>query len=181
MRWKPGKVGVALKLGFLELNGEWAIDENQRKAAWELYVQLATRVPVADLHDDEGLLREALNSLYSLFATTREILTKYGPDVAISNDDGVYSFGYLAVALLNGALRPFLATWHPALLAHEADKKGDESATACEARWADNLKMRQELRDLRDALMAYAILLGEATGAPAILQSVEDTRRAASD
>ncbi|PAZ15404.1 hypothetical protein CLM62_13375 [Streptomyces sp. SA15] len=30
----------------------------------------------------EGFLREALSSLYTFFTTTREILRRYGPDVA---------------------------------------------------------------------------------------------------
>ncbi len=63
-----------VNLGFLAVETNWEIDEIQKKAAWEMYVELATRITTAELQKGEGLLREALNSLYSIFATTRGIL-----------------------------------------------------------------------------------------------------------
>ncbi len=67
------KIGVELALPFLgKISGEWAPDEAERLAAWEMYVELATRITVQPLTPDEGLIREALTSYYSLFATTRE-------------------------------------------------------------------------------------------------------------
>lgn len=67
---------------------------------------------------DQGLVREALNSLYSLFGTTRGVLKAAGPDVGASRD----SVGGIAlaqpaagIAVLNNGLRPFLAKWHPLL------------------------------------------------------------------
>ncbi len=44
-----------------------------------MYVELVTRITVVELKPDEGLLREALNSLYSLFDTTRQILENTDP------------------------------------------------------------------------------------------------------
>jgi hypothetical protein len=58
------------------------------------------------LNPDQGLLREALGSLYSLFGTTREILRKYGPTVGKPKGEGRLSFAILAVAVLNTLLRP---------------------------------------------------------------------------
>ena len=102
-------VEVGLHLGIFEVKGKWKPDEGQKKAAWEMYVELVTRISVAELHEDEGLLREALSSLYSLFITTRTILRQYGPSVAKPHDGSDLSFGFLAVAILNGVLRPVLA------------------------------------------------------------------------
>jgi hypothetical protein len=62
-----------------EIGGGWEPDESEIKAAWELYVELVTRISIVELQPEQGLLREALSSLYSLFGTTREILRKYGP------------------------------------------------------------------------------------------------------
>jgi hypothetical protein len=56
-------------------------------------------------------MREAMNSLYSLFGSTREILRKAGPTVGASHD----SVGGIAIAVLNKGLRPFLSKWHPLL------------------------------------------------------------------
>jgi hypothetical protein len=71
----PGSRNVELTLPFLgKVSGQWAPDEAERQAAWEMYVELATRITIQPLAPGEGLLREALTSYYSLFATTRTIL-----------------------------------------------------------------------------------------------------------
>ena len=44
----------------------WKVDTTQKKAAWSLYVELATRIAVQPLEVDQGLVREAMNSLYSV-------------------------------------------------------------------------------------------------------------------
>jgi len=48
-----------VSLGFIQLESTWEIDEIQKKAAWEMYVELATRITTAELKEDEGRLREA--------------------------------------------------------------------------------------------------------------------------
>jgi hypothetical protein len=174
---KLNKVGVNLRLPFLEVSGEWAPDDLERQAAWELYVELVTRVPVSKLQEDEGVLREALASLYGLFGTTRAILRKYGPGVALGKEEGTLSFGYMAVALLNGALRPFLAKWHPLLQTFEAKRPSGTAPAAHEATWDAADDMRRELDELRVALVDYAVLLGEVTRAPSLLRAVEDMAR----
>src|SRR5215217_3276074 len=102
---------VGLNLGLVYIEGTWTPTEKERRAAWEMYVELVTRLPVAKMGPDEGLLREALDSLYSLFGTTREILQRYGPNVARPSGPDNLSFGFIAVAVLNGSLRPLLARW----------------------------------------------------------------------
>src|SRR6266700_2536301 len=109
---KLTSVTVALKLPFLgDINGTWEPDEVEQRAAWEMYVELITRVSLVELQPGEGLLHEALSSLYSLFDTTRKILREYGPAVARPKGKDNISFGYLAIAILNGVLRPVLAKW----------------------------------------------------------------------
>ena len=73
---------LGLPFGIGEISGEWVPEDVERDAAWEMYVELITRVGVVKLGPDEGLVREALSSLYSLFDTTREILRCHGPAVA---------------------------------------------------------------------------------------------------
>jgi hypothetical protein len=77
---KKLSLGLPFGLG----NAEFVTDETQVRAAWSLYVELVTRIAVQPLAQDEGLYREVLNSLYSLFATTREILKEAGPSVGAS-------------------------------------------------------------------------------------------------
>ena len=168
---------VGLKLGLFDISGEWAPDEAEEKAAWEMYVELVTRISVAELKPGEGLLREALTSLYSLFLTMREILRRYGPGIARGKDGGTVSFGYIAVAVLNGALRPLLATWHPALGAHEATRRPDTSIAAHEATWDQADELRAEINRVRLVMLDYATLLADVVGAQSLLTAVKDTER----
>ncbi|MCX5559308.1 hypothetical protein [Streptomyces sp. NBC_00038] len=45
---------VKLKLPGVEVSGYWEPNNEERRAAWELYVELVTRVPVVPLREDEG-------------------------------------------------------------------------------------------------------------------------------
>jgi len=168
---------VGLKLGVVEVGGEWAPDESEEKAAWEMYVELVTRIAVAELKPGEGLLREALTSLYSLFPTTRDILRRYGPGIARGKDGGTLSFGYIAVAVLNGALRPLLAQWHPLLGSYEATRPPDVSPADHEARWDRAAELREEINRVRRVLLEYSTLLADVVGAQSLLAAVRDTER----
>jgi hypothetical protein len=158
-------IHVNLKLPFVEIAGTWQPDESQRKASWEMYIELVTRIAVIELRPGEGLLREALSSLYSLFDTTRKILREYGPVIA-KPSGGDLSFGYIAVAVLNLVLRPLLAHWHPLLEDWESQKPAAVSPLAHEQKWDEAPALRQELNGVRDALREYALLLEKAAGVP---------------
>src|SRR5438105_11241700 len=152
------KIGIPY-LG--EVEGTWEPDESEQRAAWEMHVELATRISVAELQPGEGLFREALSSLYTLFDSTRDILRKYGPTVAEPKGKGNLSFGYLAVAILNGALRPVLAKWYPLLLDNEAHRDSSVSLLEHERRWAQYDELRRVLNELRGMLVEYANLLAQ--------------------
>ncbi|WP_042439980.1 hypothetical protein [Streptacidiphilus albus] len=163
---KPKQFTVKLAVPlFGEVSGVWEPVDAERRAAWELYVELATRISVVDLAPDEGLLREALSSLYSLFGITRGILRSYGPDVAPRRGPGYVSFGILAVTVLNGALRPLLATWHPRLVAYEATRREGADPVAHERQWAQAASLRSELDAVRRSLTQLANALAEVAGA----------------
>lgn len=49
-----------------------------------------TPIAVIELGPSEGMLREALASLYSLFDTTRGILRELGPTVTQARGEGAY-------------------------------------------------------------------------------------------
>jgi hypothetical protein len=130
-----------------------------------------TRIAVVPLGAEEGLLREALSSLYSLFGTTRDILRRYGPGVAEPKPGGQYSFGTLAVAMLNIGLRPVLARWHPALEEWEATRPSERSRGEHERAWEHASDLRAALDTARDALTQYARLMAKACGVPDLLAS----------
>ncbi|MEH1786501.1 MAG: hypothetical protein V7L23_13180 [Nostoc sp.] len=163
-------IKVKIKLPFIgEIEGSWQPDENDEKAAWELYVELITRISIVKLKPDEGLLREALSSLYSVFASTREILKKYGASIARSKNESPISFGYLAIAVLNTVLRPVLAKWHPLLLDYESKKPQDMSPVEHEKLWNRNQELRTELNQVRHILVEYAEILAEVAKVPLLI------------
>lgn len=157
---------VTVKLPWVE--GKWAVDDAQRAAAWEIYVELVTRIAIEPLGKDEGLLREALSSLYSLFGETRRILRAHGPKVAIPERKKFLSLGQIAVDVLNVMLRPVLAKWHPLLMAHEAVPHPGISQVEHERKWGQAPELRAELEKLRASLVHYADILAAACEIPSL-------------
>ncbi|MGF1455650.1 MAG: hypothetical protein ACFB6R_09765 [Alphaproteobacteria bacterium] len=149
------KVSVSLPFGLGQL--EWRPDTVQQIAAWQIYVELVTRISVQELADDEGLSREALSSLYSLFGTTRDVLKNAGPKAGLSER----SLGWVAIEVLNKGLRPFLAKWHPMLKDWEDARPGDVSQRDHEAHWPHQSEFRGALTTLRGELSTYANALKE--------------------
>lgn len=90
----------------------FVVNNESRNVAWQLFVETVTRVSTQPLDDDEGLTREALTSLYGLFATTRDTLKSSRPSVPAP---GGQTVEHLAITMLNQELRPFLSKWHPRL------------------------------------------------------------------
>jgi hypothetical protein len=66
MALKSVEVNLSLPFGVGGLKGIWEPDQSEQTAAWEMYVELITRVAVVEIGPTVGLLREALDSLYSL-------------------------------------------------------------------------------------------------------------------
>jgi hypothetical protein len=130
---KLKKVSISLPFGIG--SAEWEADTTERKAAWSLYVELVTRIAVQSLEVDQGLVREALNSV-----------------------------GGIAIAVLNNGLRPFLAKWHPVLQAWEARRPLGVSPKEHEVSWSEESKLRSELAALRDGLEQYAKALATIAG-----------------
>ena len=151
---------VTVNLPFGIGGATWRADETERRAAWELYVELVTRIAVQSLQPQEGLVREAMNSLYSLFSSTREILRRAGPKVGASHD----SVGGIAITVLNNGLRPFLSKWYPLLQEWEEKKPNDVSPQVHEKNWEQEMVVRGELDALRADLEKYANALAVIAG-----------------
>lgn len=151
-----------LKLNIPLLGGieaKWKPNDAEKNAAWEMYVELVTRISVVELNEGEGTLSEALNSLYSLFGTTRNILKKYGPEVAHPQEKDRISFGKLAVTILNYELRPLLTEWHPKLDLYLQKIDQGTSISEHEAKWEFNKELRHKLRAAQKVLKDYSAIL----------------------
>ena len=151
---------VSVSLPFGIGSAKWQSDPTERRAAWSLYIELITRIAVQPLEANEGLAREAMNSLHSLFGTTREILKEVGPGVGASR----HSVGGIAIMVLNNGLRPFLAKWHPLLQSWEAKRATDISVKEHEQNWTEEQQFRGELARLQSDLEQYANALATIAG-----------------
>lgn len=160
---------LGLPFGLGSLGGKWQPSEEERLAAWEMYVELITRVSIEELSPGEGLLREALSSIYTLFETTRNILRKYGPAVAAPNAGSDLSFGIISVTVLNRGLRPFLARWHPVLADYESRRPPEISPIEHEHRWERAEELRRDLNEVRNVMKTYAHYLAKVADVPSLL------------
>lgn len=132
----------------------------ERIAAWELYVELNTRIATQELGSEEGLLREALSSLHALFGVTRKILREAGPGVAFGDE----SLGKYAMAILNLVLRPYLSRWHPLLSDWESARSEGVSAADHETAWDRTDEARTELARVQEMLRGYSDALALLAG-----------------
>ncbi|MEV7202311.1 hypothetical protein [Streptomyces griseoluteus] len=132
------------------------VNNTSRQAAWEIFVEVATRVSTQPLGREDGFLRESLNSLYQLFGQTRTLLKNMQPG-KVSHENTVE---YLALTMLNRELRPFLSKWHPRLSRFEQETAADDAA------WLDGAEFREELEQLRGRLLEFAFAFARLAGAP---------------
>lgn len=133
-----------VKLGPRFASVELSFEDADRRAAWELYVELLTRVATQPLPAAHGDEKTALDSVYSLFSTTREILRRHGPETV--------QFSKIAIPVLNQVVRPFTAKWHKEVLADgftNSAKRGE---------------FRKELMSLQDDLCNYNRMLAFVAG-----------------
>ena len=150
-------------------SGLWTPNAAERHAAWEMCIELSTRVAVVPLRNNEGLLSEALGSMHAIFGETRAILRGNGPDLAIHRR-GELSFAVLAGHMLNQVLRPVTAFWHPRLAqwADSCDKS--MGALEKEKSFPDHQRLRDILDAIRTPLTDFATVFAEASGAQEFLR-----------
>ena len=88
--------------------------------------------------------KTALDSVYSLFATTREILRRRGR--------GTIEFSKIAIPVLNQVVRPFTAKWHRESLAgaFDAPQKRAEFRNELAALQADLRNYNRMLADIAE-------------------------------
>ena len=128
---------VQLNTAFLRV--EISFQMADKNAAWELYIELLTRIVTQPLPDKSGDEQVALDSIHSLFPTTREILRRHGREAT--------EFSKIAIPMLNQIVRPFTAKWHK-----ESLDGAFESEVKC-------LEFREQLAWLQEDLSNYNRLL----------------------
>jgi len=82
MKWRDwlanwGMSSLRISTPFLDM--EFEPQDEDRKAAWELYIELLTRVATQPLAQEHGDEKTALDSVYALFSTSRETIKRIWP------------------------------------------------------------------------------------------------------
>ena len=139
---RHGFESISIGAGFVQ--ARIRLTDANRGAAWELYVELLTRIATQPLPYHDGDDKTALDSVYAVFPMTREILRRHGPNAA--------DFSKVAIPVLNQVVRPFTAKWHRLSLegAFEDDARKHE--------------FRDELAALQKRLRNYSRMLAEMAG-----------------
>ena len=107
MKWKDWLEKwemTSLKISIPYLEMEWTPNDSDKNAAWELYIELLTRIITQPLPINHGDEKTALDSIYSIFGLTRTIIKSHRRDCI--------EFTKIAIIVLNQIIRPFTAKWH---------------------------------------------------------------------
>jgi len=135
---------TSLKISTSFLQMEWSPKEADKDAAWELYIELLTRITTQPLSFDNGDEKTALDSVHNIFGLTRNIIKRHKRDCI--------EFTKLAVVVLNQIIRPFTTKWHKLSLQGAFEDK-------------ENCKQfRMELADLQEKLCRYTQMLSDMAG-----------------
>ena len=130
---------VRIKTGVADLYiSHKSVDKD---AAWDLYVEMLTRIVTQELPSEQGDEKAALDSVYSLFPTTRNILCRHGRKTV--------EFTSIAVPILNQIVRPFTTKWH---------RESQMRAFDCKEK---RTEFRRDLKALLKKLRSYSSMLAE--------------------
>ena len=147
MKWREwlekwSMTSLRIKTPFLETT--WEPKDEDKDAAWELYIELLTRVATQPLPREHGDEATALESVYKLFGITREIIKQHGRDCI--------ELTKIAIVVLNQKIRPFTAKWHKLVL-----EDGFKEEQIRE-------EFRSELEELQTILRTYSKMLSDMAG-----------------
>ncbi|KIM06856.1 MAG: hypothetical protein KU38_11715 [Sulfurovum sp. FS08-3] len=134
----------SLKINTPFLEMEFKPQDEDRAAAWDLYIELLTRITTQPLHEGSGDEKTALDSIFAIFALTRTTLKTHGYRCQ--------EFAKIAIVVLNQRIRPFTAKWHKLSI---EGAFGD--LEQCKA-------FREELKQLQEVLNIYTQMLGDMAG-----------------
>jgi len=149
-KWLEKWEMTSLKINLTFLEMEWQPKEPDKSAAWELYIEMLTRIASQNLQPEHGDEKTALDSIHSLFPISREIIKRHGRDCT--------EFTKIAIVVLNQVVRPFTAKWHGESLKGAFNKKDK-----C-------VQFRRELSDLQEQLRTYTRMLADMAGVEDLTQ-----------
>ena len=143
-KWLENWDMTSLKISAPFLEMEWKPQDEDKAAAGELYIELLTRIATQPLDAEHGDEKTALDSVFSLFSITRQVLK--------NNTRNCTEFTKIAIVVLNQVVRPFTAKWHRLSL-----QGAFNDAEQC-------ISFRSELVALQVTLRKYTKMLANMAG-----------------
>jgi len=143
-KWLENWDMKSLKINLSFLDMEWAPQNADKDAAWELYIELLTRIATQHLAPEHGDEKTALDSIFRLFDLTRNIIKSHKRDCI--------EFTKIAIVVLNQKIRPFTAKWHKELVTNAFKNE------------AKRKLFREELALLQKDLRIYTQMLADMAG-----------------
>ena len=140
---KLNQLGLRLRFNLGILSAEWSPQQGDRLAAWKMYIELLTRITTQAMPNEVGNEKAALESIYSIFDSTRSVLKEQGPNCI--------EFSKIGIGVLNQVVRPFTTKWHNKGLAGVF-----ECETECKNFSTELAKLQADLRKYIGALADLA-------------------------
>lgn len=168
MKWSKwlknwGMASLKIKTPLLDM--EWKPQNEDKNAAWDLYIELLTRITIQPLNDNHGDEQTALKSIYSIFPLTREVIK--------SNGRHCIEFTKIAIVILNQKVRPFTAKWHK-LSIESGFTLSDEAGYKYKNKELC-LEFRKELAILQNDLKIYTQMLADMAGVEDLVNLENET------
>ena len=151
---KWNMTALNIKTPFLDM--EWKPGDEDKTAAWELYIELLTRITTQSISADHGDEKTALTSISSIFGLTRDVIK--------NNGRHCIEFTKIAVVVLNQVIRPFTTKWHGLSL-----DGAFENTESC-------LEFRRELEELQSVLRVYTKMLADMAGVEDLTELESDKK-----
>lgn len=146
------------KVEEIEIQGvKFTNDASQRRAAWKIFFNMATRVALRRQPKDVGDNGAILKSLYAIFQDTRATIITLDSTLQ-EQSETVETY---ALKMLNETIAPFLQTWHPRW---DDWSDREDPPTINDPKWELHQAFRDELFQLQKQLRNYAESLATIAG-----------------
>lgn len=170
---KCNTVNITLPSG---VSFEFKAQEEDRKIAWEIFVQIRTRIAAVEFKDGEDSLLHVNQSLYDLFNLIREKVQGLSLRTVTKDKDG--NLVELYFSILNHGIRPYLTKWHiPVSHFHTKQKDSYKSTIEVDQEFAQsNPKIILDIKSLNYRMKKYAEILHKIARGIDISESINFTQ-----
>ncbi|MBT3320763.1 MAG: hypothetical protein HN392_00590 [Anaerolineae bacterium] len=144
-------VGLPFNLGSLETEST----SDSERVAWELYVELITRLPLKEIDTPSS---DDLSFLFDIINVTRQILRQAGPSISRWPNP----LGRMVIDIINKGIRPFLAKWYPLLNVANREKTKENNAKGQQDKTL--FEFKRNFADLHGELIIYSEALAKLAG-----------------